>query len=102
MVLESERRECMAKKRPARPNPSKVGEPLVGPGAGISATTLAVFLVEIRIAKIARTRPVLFNPPFGPCIMGHTGLLVQKANLAMLERRSPRQKAEIRASSLCG
>jgi hypothetical protein len=102
MVLESERRECMAKKRPARPRPARVGEPLLGPGAGISAPGLAVYRVDLQIESTAMTRPTVFHPPFGECIMGQIGLFVQKANLAILEASKPKLKAEMRASRRCG
>ena len=97
-MLESESSECMQKKRPARPRPVNPGEPLVGPGAGRSAPELAVERPALKTARTATARPNLFQPPFGPCIMGHIGLFVQNANLAMLEAINPRQNAEIRAS----
>jgi hypothetical protein len=76
MVLESESKECMAKNSPAIPKADRVDEPLVGPGAGISAPRLAVDLVDHRIAMTATTRPVLFQPPFVSCMIGQMGLLV--------------------------
>jgi hypothetical protein len=76
MVLESDNKECMEKKSPARPKADRVEEPLVGPGARISAPELAVDLVDRRMAMTATARPVLFQPPFASCMMGQIGLFV--------------------------
>ena len=88
----------MPKNSPPTPRLVKNEEPLVGPGAGRSAPALAVDCVDLRTARIATTRPTLFQPPLRPCMMGQIGLLVQKANLATLEAIKPRQNAEMRAS----
>ena len=73
MVLESERRECMAKKRPARPRAARVEDPLPELGREVFGLTLRV---ERRMERRARRMPVLFQPPLGPCMMGQVGLLV--------------------------
>jgi hypothetical protein len=101
-VLESESRECIANNTPARPKLAKTEDPFVGPWAGMFAPELAVDLVDMRMEIAATTRPVRFHPPFASCIMGQMGLLVQKANFAMLEAIRPMAKAEMRASRRCG
>lgn len=66
---------------------------MVGPDDGTypPLTDLEV----LRYASIARARPVLFHPPFGPCIMGQIGLLVKNAYFAILDASKPMLKAEI-------
>jgi hypothetical protein len=98
-VLESDRRECIENKTPARPKLAKIEKPFVnGPGAARSVPVLAVDLVEMRMATSATPRPVLFQPPFASCMMGQMGLLVQNANFAILEAITPIEKADMRAS----
>ena len=102
-MLESESSECMAKKRPPRPRPAKYGEPFRPCAAKTGSPLLVVtLLVDLKTANTATTKPVLFQPPFSACNIGHIGLLVWLANFAMLESIKPVPQASTRASSRAG
>ena len=88
MVLESDNSECIPKNRPANPKLARAEDPLGFSGKS-EAPVPIIRLVDRSMASNARRRPNLFHPPFSACIIGHMGLLVQKANFAMLDAIKP-------------
>jgi len=94
----------MPNKRPARPNAARKDEPCLFDFCErlTESLELGVLRVVLSTATTARRRPILFQPPFSACIVGHIGLLVYKANLATLEAIKPIPNAHIRASRRCG
>src|ERR1022692_3149502 len=64
IVLESDRRECKPKNRPAKPKPANSDDPSLRPWIARSFPLAGDFRVERRTAKTARIRPVAFQPPF--------------------------------------
>src|SRR5690349_295146 len=101
MVLESERRECSAKKRPPIPKAARTDEPCFR-SWGDSLPLMRVLRVVRRTAKNARINPMPLYPPFEACEVGQMGLLVCHANLTTLCMIRPTVQAVILDSSCVG
>src|SRR5256885_1078718 len=96
MVLESDRRECIAKKSPPSPSPAKAAEPFRPFDRRWSLPCVLMCRVDRQTASTARAKPSLFQPPFPGCRIGQIGLLVRLANFAMLESVRPTLQASTR------
>src|SRR5271156_529820 len=76
MVLESDSRECMAKKSPPSPTPAKTADPVRPLDGTWSPPLVVTCFVDRKTASTARAKPSLFQPPFPECRIGQIGLLV--------------------------